>query len=489
MGLLINGGISGTPADVDSNNQLKVTQNPDSTKAGASVLFTEKDHGTMTGTRSLGSPEVSETKRLKVGLETMIDHELFNYTIQRTNKHWYKITTLTMVLSSQGLMTNGLGVTTQNTGCSLNTHRHFPLFTSAPLIGEFDMAFTNFIPGANTVINYGFFLPGAANFYAPLDGVGFRWTSAGLFGFQNYNGVENLTGVISTFTPVVGTVYHYKIVVTQLAIEFWINNTLYSTMAVSVGNPQPAMMASFPLTINHYITNNGAAGNICQPKFTSYAVFMGDQNLSKPWPDIVSGMGFNALLWPEGNATGVAVTPLIPAYNADVSTTVPSLTAATANGLGGVTDWALVASEVTAERILFSWQNPAAAVAVTGRNLVIRGIRVCSVVRTLLVAPTAGSNAFAVIMGYGASAVTPATAEATSFANPTTKNYRKIFLGNQNFVTPAAIAGTVSNDIDTKFTVPHIVHPGEWWAILVRQFNTGAGGLVQTSVYLDANFE
>jgi hypothetical protein len=476
-------------APLDNNGQVQVATNPNPALAGASVLFTEKDHGTITGSRSLGSPEVSETKRLKVGLETMIDQELFNYTNQRTNKHWYKITTLTMVLSSQGLVTNGLGVTTQNTGCSLNTHRHFPLFTSAPLIGEFDMTFSNFVPGANTVINYGFFLPGAANFYAPLDGVGFRWTSAGLFGFQNYNGTENLTGVISTFTPVVGTVYHYKIVVTQLMIEFWINNVLYATMNVSTGNPQPAMMASFPLSINHYITNNGAAGNACQPKFTGYAVFMGDQNAGKPWADIMASMGLNAQLLPEGNASGSFQTPVIPAYNADGATITPSTTAAGANGLGGMTEFALVASEATAERIIFSYQNPAAAVNVTGRNIVIKGIRICAAVRTLLVAPTAGNNAYAVMMGYGASAITPATAEATTFANPTTKNYRKLYLGHQSFTTPAAPIGSLANDIDVKFVVPHILHPGEWWTVLIREFNCGAGGLVQMTCHVDAHYE
>lgn len=488
MGLTIYGALSSIGADVDSNNQLKVSTNPDSSKAGASVLFTEKDHGSVYGSRVLGSPEVSETKRLKVGLETMIDHELFNYTNQRTGKHWYKITTLTMVLSSQGLVTNGLGVTTQNTGCSLNTHRHFPLFTSAPLIGEFDMTFSNFVPGANTVINYGFFLPGAANFYAPLDGIGFRWTSAGLQGFQNYNGTEVLTGVLS-FSPVVGTIYHYKIVVTQLVVEFWINNILYAILPVSIGNPQPLMMASAPLTINHYITNNGAAGNACQPKFTSYAVFIGDQNTGKPWADIMAGMGLNAQLLPEGNASGSYQTPVIPAYNADAATTVPSTTVATANGLGGITDWALVVTEATAERILFSYQNPAAAVNVTGRNIIIKGIRVCSAVRTLLVAPTAGNNAFGIIMAYGASAVTPATAEATTFANPTTKNYRKVYLGHQSFTTPAAPVGSLANDIDVKFNVPHILHPGEWWALLAREFNTAAGGLVQTTCMLDAHYE
>ena len=260
-------------------------------------------------------------------------------------------------------------------------------------------------------------------------------------------------------------------------------------MAVAVGNPQPIMMASVPLSINHYITNNGAAGNACQPKFTSYAVFIGDQNTSKPWADIMAGMGLNAQLLPEGNASGSYQTPVIPAYNADGATITPSVSAAGANGLGGMTEFALVVSEATAERIIFSYQNPAAAVNVTGRNIVIKGIRVCAAVRTILVAPTAGNNAYTVIMAYGASSVNPNTAEATTFANPTTKNFRKVYLGHQSFTTSAAPIGSLANDIDVKFNVPHILHPGEWFELLIRQFNTAAGGLVQMTCMVDAHYE
>jgi len=488
MAFKLLGWLTGNGAEVDSNNQLLVSTNPDPTKAGADVAFYEKDHGVYTATRVALSPEVSEDAKLRVGLDTMLDFELFNYTNQRTNKHWYKITTLAMALTSNGLVTNSAGVTTQNTGCSLNTHRHFPLYTACPLYLETYMAFTNFLPGANTVINYGLFLPGAANFYNPGDGVGFRWTSAGLFGFQNYNGTENLVGPF-TFNPVIGTVYKYTITLNQQYLEWWINDVLYASALASVGNPQPMAMGSAPFTINHYITNNGAAGNACQPKFTGYAVNLGDTNSNKPWQHQMAMMGFNGHLWPEGNASGTAVTTVQPAYNADAATTVPSTSAATANGLGGITDWAMVASEATAERILFSWQNPAAAVNVTGRNLVICGIRICSAVRTILVAATAGNPAFAVEMAYGASGVNPNIAEATTFANPTTKIYRKVFLGHQAWTTTAPVIGSLANDIDVKFTVPFVVHPGEWWALLIREFNSGAGGLVQTTCYVDSYWE
>jgi hypothetical protein len=483
LGWLTNNG-----AEVDTNNQLLVKHNNDPLKGGSITMFTEKDAGAITGARYLSSPEVSDDFRLRVGLDTILDYELFNYTNQRNNKHLYKITTLTAALAANGLTTNGLGVTTQNTGMAFYTCRYFPIYTAMPTFVEFN-ASLNIIPAANTVINFGLFTPGAANFYGPVDGVGFRWTAAGLIGFQNNNGTEGQNTAVMSFVPVLGTNYHYAISITQENIEFWINDVLYAELPVVAGNGQPMNQASLPVAFNHYITNNGAAGNVCQMKFTSYTVSLGDTNSSKPWAHIMAGMGLNGHLLPDNSGSGAYTTEVVTAYNADHATVIPSVSAATASGLGGTTDWALVITEATATRLLFSYQNPAPAVGTNGRNLYILGIRVCSVVRTLLVAPVAGLNAFQLEMGYGASGVNPNTADATTFANPTTKTYRKVPLGHQNFSPAAAVAGTNANDIDVKFQVPLVLHPGEFWGLFVREFNTAAGGLVQTCCYVDAYWE
>ena len=63
------------------------------------------------------------------------------------------------------------------------------------------------------------------------------------------------------------------------------------------------------------------------------------------------------------------------------------------------------------------------------------------------------------------------------------------FVQRQEHSLPAAPLGSLANDIDVKFTVPVVVHPCEWWALLVREFNTAAGGLVQTTVDIDGYWE
>ena len=114
------------------------------------------DAGSISGTPFVMSPEVSQDYRIRAGIDTMLDYECFNYTNQRTNKHFYAITTLTMALAANGLMTNALGVTTQNTGVYFRTHRYFPLFTASSTFCEFN-ASLSLIPAANTVINFGLF--------------------------------------------------------------------------------------------------------------------------------------------------------------------------------------------------------------------------------------------------------------------------------------------------------------------------------------------
>ena len=111
-------------------------------------------------------------------------------------------------------------------------------------------------------------------------------------------------------------------------------------------------------------------------------------------------------------------------------------------------------------------------------------------VTTILVAPVAGVNCIQYDLAYGATAVSPATAEATTFANPTTKNYRKLPLGVQNWGTTAgAPLGSVGNDVDVKFQVPLILAPGEFFGILVRELNTAAGGLISVGCLVDAYWE
>ena len=88
----IVGGVSGTKADVNASNQLKIipendaSTNPDN--VGGVRIFVENDQGLITGVTKLASPEVDVDYRMRVAQDLIIDDEAFNYTAQNTGKHW-----------------------------------------------------------------------------------------------------------------------------------------------------------------------------------------------------------------------------------------------------------------------------------------------------------------------------------------------------------------------------------------------------------------
>jgi len=479
-------GNGGVVAEVDADRQLLVSTNQDPQKAGAVVLFSENDDGTKTGARYLQSPETSDDYRLRVGVDTLFDSETFAYASQNTAKHFYRLTTMTMVLSGGALTTNGLSVNTTALAVALNTNKYFPLFTAAPTYAEAKFALTN-IPGANTIIDFGLAIPGAANPYTPTDGCLFRYTSAGLLGVVNNNGTELTT--LLDFTPVVNVVNHYIITVYQDEVEFWIDGVLYGAVATPSGQGTPLLSASAPFMIRQAHVG-GAAGAIVQGKLFAYGVSVGDLFMGKPWQAQTAGMGGNSAQGQSGQTQGS--THVFPANSAAIATTVPTNTTNTAVGLGGRTQVALIASATT-DLILFGYQNPAGTAVIPGKSLYLKRIKITGAVTTLLVAPTAGIPLLSFDLGYGSTAVTLATTESASFA-ATTKKARLIPIGHMGFsagvqTVTAPVAGSVGNELDFDFEAPVVVNPGEWVQVVMRCVNCGAGGLVSLAASINGYFE
>ena len=179
------------------------------------------------------------------------------------------------------------------------------------------------------------------------------------------NTTETLTTPF-TFTPTPGVNYHYVMEINQEQIQFYINDVLYGLLNVPSGNGQPFLAGAQPVCINHYITNNGAAGNICQMKFTSYSVSLQTGKQQNHGIIKCQVWVYLVIFYLKVMLSVRIETPVYPAYNAVVATTVPTTTTVTATGLGGRTQFALVVSENNAERLLFSYQNPAASAIITG---------------------------------------------------------------------------------------------------------------------------
>lgn len=467
-------------ANVDSNYQLAVVTNTDPTKAGAARMFSENDPGDVTGSAYLYSPETSDDYRLRVAVDSVLDQEVFNYTVQHTGKFHYAFTTLTSTVTGGYLTTNSGSITTITTGCRMRTWRHFAMpLQQSPLYVEFVAAFTNTFV-TNTTIDFGVFIDGASNPFAPTDGVYFRATSAGLEGVLNYNGVERTTGALlvepagANWAPTINQVYQFLISITNREVKFWIDDVLYGKIELASSQIAPCASLQLPVAVRHAIAG-GAASAAMQFKLASYSVQAGDVERDKPWGATMSAMG-NGLQVQQGATTGGQLTT----YALGAAPSAVTLTASTApatNTLGGLY---LLPAAVTAgesDYPMFAWLNPASTVAIQGKTFHATSIIVGDAIVTT--ALTGGGIGLHWSVGFGSTASTLATTEQTSFANNTTKIARKIPLGVVQWFAATAAVGATAQGRQITFPTSIAVNPGEYLHIIMRAIGTNltAGGI------------
>ena len=467
-------------ANVDTDYQLAVVTNTDPAKAGAVRIFSENDPGDVTGDAYCYSPETSDDYRLRVAVDSVLDQEVFNYTVQHTGKFHYAFTTLTSTVTGGYFTTNSGSITTITTGCRMRTWRHFPMPSQqAPLYVEFVAAFTNIFV-TNTTVDFGLFIDSAANPFTPTAGVYFRATSAGLEGVVNYNGTERTTGALlvspggAAWSPTINKVYQFLISSTNREVKFWIDDVLYGTIELSSSQIGPCASLELPLAVRHAIAG-GAASAAMQFKVASYSVQAGDVERDKPWGATMAAMG-NSLQVQQGATTGGQLTT----YALGAAPAAVTLTASTApatNTLGGLY---LLPAAITAgesDYPLFAWLNPASTVAIQGKTFHVLGIIVGDAVVTT--ALTGGGIGLHWAFGYGSTASTLATTETASFANNTTKIARKLSLGVVQWFAVTAAAGTVAAGRQITFPTAIAINPGEYLHIILRAIGTNvtAGGI------------
>lgn len=470
-GIRIEGNTSGNVAEVDSGNRLLVKLPDAGTPAnvGAFRMFTENDDGTATGTALLVSPETDDDARLRIAQEAIFDSETFNYTAQNTGKYAYRNTTMTIAWSAAGMTTNSGNITTTTTGVSFNTWAEFPILGGSLLYGEFEGSFTA-LPTTNTIIDFGFYRNAAANPFAPTDGIYFRLNSSGLFGVINSNGTETTTSAFS-FTYAINQKYQFIIAMHERQVEFWIDDVLYATIVTPVGQGQPCMGASVPLTVRHAIVG-GAAGAALSFVLNDYTVSVGGPNIAQT----ASIMGQRIYGSYQGLSGGTMGSLATYPNSTNPTAAAPSNTALTANlpaGLGGQ-GLVTAAAAAATDGIWGSYQIPAGTANVQGRRCVIRGVRIDAVNTGAAVATTATTIQFS--LAFGHTAVSLATAEAAAAKAP-----RRIALGIMTWPVGAAIGqGPQSGPIDIDFgDAPIFVNPGEFVA-LVAKFLVGTATASQT---------
>lgn len=474
----ITDGVAGSvKAQVDANNQLRVLTNTDPLKAGATRVYGVVDEGTVTGSAVLESPEVTSELRQRVSVDTLLESETFNYAAQNTAKHAYANTTMTNTWASGFLNTNGSGITTLSTGTSFRTYNVFPLYGAADTYVDMNATLSAAMP-TNTTIDFGLFYPGAANPYAPTDGVFFRFNNSGLQGVMNINGVETTTGVLS-FTPTANTVYRFTLSINERRVRFWINDVLYATLVTPIASGQSMFGGSAPLAVRHAIGGSAASG-VVSFKLSDYTVSLAAYHTSRQYGHqraADGGMGYQG-------QSGFAALGSTANYanSANPTAAVPTnTTAALGTGLGGQF-WETDTLAVTTDGIICSYQVPAGSPTATGRKLVITGVWLDSYIQTVL---TGGGYVAQYALAFGHTNVSLATAEAAAAKAP-----RRIALGVQT-VAAAAAALTLLNPIRARFDCgPVVVNPGEFVALVKKKVGTApSAGVVAHIVGFDAHWE
>lgn len=478
-------GLTGTIADVDSTNQLKVNLPTDSAASGYNRPVSEVDAGYVTGNPRLLSAEVSEDYRLRSELDTLWDDHKFNETTQATKKHKYVTTTLANAWANGYLTTNSASITTTTTGSLLQTYRQYPIFSAAQTYCYFKLAFTGTWAVTNTTIDIGLFSSAQTNPFAPSDGVYFRTNSSGIFLVANYNGTEQASTPFKVasggvdFVPTLGESYDCILTVSDVGCVAWMdlkdgNGPVVMARLNTPSVGVPILAGSVPFTIRHIIAG-GAASAVIQARIAKYTITSGGFATNRLWPTAMTGSGLSGIQTFTGGTANYA-------NSAAPASATLSNTAAGYTTLGGQFQFAAIAGAET-DYALFAYQVPAATIAVTGRNLVIRGIWIDTVNTGAAVATT--STLLQWSIGVDSTAVSLATADGAA-----TRARAIQPLGFQTFPIGAAI-GAQATRIDVNLDAPLVVEPGTYIHVILKMpvSTATASQVVRGLVGINSYFE
>ena len=406
-------GLTGTQAEVNASNELKIKLS--TIDGGAVRNFAEVDPGVVTGAALLRSAKVDLDKRLRVGVDALLDTETFNYAAQNTGKFIHQATTFVPSWTTTGHRTNPTGGVAAGSGATGGSRAQFPVFGSSTLRCEVVASFSAAM-GTQTAIYWGMFQQGAPAAYLPADGAYFRYTSAGLYGCVNANGVETETGPFkvsfggANWSHTIAKKYEFAITVHERLIEFWVDDVLMGTLACPSAQGQPFFSSTLPVGWAHNIVG-GAASVALSFDISNYAVAARGLNYSRTLGEV----GNAALGSYQGLSGGTMGSLANYANNANPTAAVPTnTTAALGTGLGGQF-WETDTLAVTIDGIICSYAVPAGSAALQGRRLKVLGVTIDSFIQTAL---GAGGYVAQWSLAFGHTLVSLATAEAAAAKAP-----------------------------------------------------------------------
>ena len=451
-----------------------VTRGGGPENAGAIGIYSVNDEGTTTLTRRVSSPQTSQDRRFRVGVDTLLFNDTFNATTQNSSVWDYIAATLTASQPGSGTVNFSTSQgTLVNHGAFMRTYQFFPIIGSAPLVVEFAFGLFNATLVANEEWYCGLGRPTVGGTIV-TDGVYLKLTTAGLVGAMRYNNSEISTASLATLASfTIGTQFNFRIVIGETLVEFWRDGILLGTLATPVADSQPVIMSSLPIFMQKL--NTGTVSNTNTIRVGDVFAFQQDLNTMKEWATQLALLGQGGNLGQNGHTQGKTTI-----YANSTAPTAVALTNTTAafTGLGGQAA-VLPTLAVSSDGIIFSYQNPTPNINLTGRNLLIYGVSIDSYVSVVL---AGGPLAYGYTLAYGHTAVSLATLESASFAVATTHAPRIVPIGFETYPLNAAAAtkatGVQVGGLNKTFRVPLVVRPGEFVAICAK---AGVGSTVTTT--------
>lgn len=454
-GFRIEGDTSGNVLEVDSSGRAKVAIMSDKATAGFAAPFGLVDDGTVVSGGIRREIDVSSDYRQRVGTDTALWQDIFQYTT--INASAYSVTTSTMTITqANGLLNLNAGAATATGNhVVLRTWRTFPIISSAPTYCYFSaIGINQTASNAQCDIGLGY----ATTTIAPTDGVFFRWTVDGtLVGVMNNNGVETTTANLTQIAD--NERGEYLIVINDETVEFWIDGVLRGVLpaVTTYSGHGPVQSGALPFVARLF--NNGTASAAKRLGISEVGIALGDMATNRLWASQMAGMELSSVQSPPGAAAAQLANYANSAAPASASL---SNTAAGYTTLGGQFQFAAVAGAET-DYALFAYQVPAGSVTQPGKNLVIRGVWIDSYNMGAAVATTPTTLQWA--LGVGSSAVSLATADSLTAAG---KAPRRLLLGTQSFPVGAAVGADANKRIDVNLDAPIIVAPGTFVHVILK---------------------
>lgn len=477
-------GVANNIAAVNANLQLETNLPRTTAQAGFAAVSCEIDDGSLPGgSRRTIAVDATRDFRMRMGTDSLLFDEEFSGATLNASKWQAPVTTQTVVVGGGVVTLNGSNINTINTVSRIVSYKTFPVRVSYPTYVEMRAGiFAAGLGIQNQLSEWGIGNVTGTT-VAAIDGARFYWDNVGAFLAEvSYNSNPlnvDITAEAAAAGVLENAYANYLIVIDVGDVYFFINNRQVANIPLPGGGPFPFSSAALPVYAR--CANAAVApATATQLRVASFTVSQGDMNSTRPWTDVMSLQGDNAIQQPTGSASAQTANY---ANSAVPATATLSNTAAGYTTLGGQYTFAAPAGAET-DYALFGFQVPALATFGKAPNMVVRGFRASAINVGAAVATTATVVQWGI--GIGSTAVSLATADGA-----TTRAPRRLAFGYHTFAVGAGIGASGGPDVYHQFLAPQVVESGTFIHVICKvPIGTAtASQLIRGTVTIDAHWE